>query len=139
VDEAESDDDQLLAAAETQPLVYPGISLNFSDKLLTETLNKRFPFFNLLNESDKLKFLRRLKRFIALKTFIIHDSSGFKEMPILISATAIQVSFGLDKYLLPNFDTFNIYPAEFLGTQPFIRFLIGNVSAIPLIYPGNIF
>ena len=126
--EPDIDDDQLMPSTETSPLVYTGSSLHFSDKLLTQTLIKRFPFFNLLSETDKVKFLRRLKRFIAIKTFVIHDSSGYKEMPILISATAIQVGFGLDKYLLPNFDTFNIYPAEFLGTQPFIRFLIGNVS-----------
>ena len=109
-------------------LVYQGSSLNFNDELIDKVLTKRFPFYNNQNEEDKLKFIKRLKRFMALKTFIIHDVSGFKEMPLLICATAIQISFGLDKYLLPNFDTFNIYPREFIGVYPSIRVLIGNVS-----------
>ncbi len=109
-------------------LTYPGNRLKFSDKVITDILNKRFPFFQSLAAPDQEKFIYRLRKFLALKTFVIHDNSGFKEMPILISATAIQISFGLDKYLLPNFDVFNIYPSEFLRTYPFMRFLIGNVT-----------
>jgi Mlc titration factor MtfA (ptsG expression regulator) len=52
----------------------------------------------------------------------------FKEMPILISATAVQLSFGLEKYLLPNFNCIHIYPEEFIGVHPSIRLLEGNVS-----------
>ena len=109
-------------------LYYKGNTLNFEDKLIKEVLNKHSPFYNKLNDDGKIKFGRRLKKFIYEKTFIIHDVSGFKEMPILISATAIQISFGLDRYLLPNFDTFNIYPGEFIGTHPFLRILAGNVT-----------
>ena len=114
----------------TQPnaLVYTGKNLRFADEIIDAVLMKRFPFYKILDEPGREKFIHRLQKFIALKTFVIHDSSGFKEMPILISATAIQISFGLDKYLLPNFTIFNIYPAEFIGTSPFIRVLIGNVS-----------
>ncbi|MEO6231720.1 MAG: zinc-dependent peptidase [Ferruginibacter sp.] len=109
-------------------LVYSGSKLKFSDQLLDEVLIKRFAYYQKLDEADRTKFVQRLKKFIAIKTFVIHDSSGYKEMPILISATAIQISFGLDKYLLPHFNVFNIYPREFLGTYPFFRFLLGNVS-----------
>ncbi|MEJ7823275.1 MAG: zinc-dependent peptidase [Chitinophagaceae bacterium] len=49
-------------------------------------------------------------------------------MPVLISSTAIQLSFGLQKYLLPHFTCINIHPEEFLGIHPTIRFLQGNVS-----------
>lgn len=110
------------------PLVYRGNELGFSNKLLSEVLVKRFPYYNSLSETDKLKFMRRLQKFLELKTFVIHDESGFKEMPILVSATAVQVCFGLDKYLLPDFRTFHIYPAAFIGTHPFLRILAGNVS-----------
>ena len=125
-----SGDGNDLLSSTTVPtvLVYSGSRLNFTDELLAQVLARRFPFYNSLNEADQSKFIRRLKKFIALKTFIIHDSSGFKEMPILISATAVQICFGLEKYLLPNFDTFNIYPCEFIGTYPSIRVLIGNVT-----------
>jgi|SRR5687768_16166878 len=109
-------------------LLYAGNKLKFTDQVITDILSRRFPYYAALDAANKEKFLGRLKKFMALKTFIIHDSSGFKEMPILISATAIQISFGLDKYLLPNFDIFNVYPNEFLRTYPFVRFLIGNVT-----------
>lgn len=109
-------------------LTYYGNTLNFSRTVFTTVLFKHFPFYNALDGIGKDKFLSRLEKFIESKTFIIHDKSGFREMPILISATAIQLTFGLEKYLLPYFDTINIYPQEFLGVQPFIRFLEGNVS-----------
>ncbi|UEG50069.1 zinc-dependent peptidase [Ferruginibacter lapsinanis] len=109
-------------------LIYHGNTLNFSRITLTTVLFKHFPFYNSLDGFEKDKFINRLEKFIESKIFIIHDESGFREMPILISASAIQLTFGLEKYLLPYFDTINIYPQEFLGVQPFIRFLEGNVS-----------
>ncbi|MEO5942260.1 MAG: zinc-dependent peptidase [Ferruginibacter sp.] len=109
-------------------LRYDGRSLNFSDELLTTVLVKHFPYFNSLSQQNQGKFLYRLKKFIAAKIFLIHDTSGFKEMPILISAAAIQLSFCLEKYILPNFTFIHIYPQDFLGTFPTIRFLEGNVS-----------
>lgn len=122
-------DDGVPAPPLTLPaLIYPGNTLQFSDDLIEGVLIKRSRYYYFLKIADKVKFRERLKKFISLKTFIIHDTSGFKEMPILISATAVQVTFGLNKYLLPNFDTFNIYPEEFIGTYPFVRFLVGNVT-----------
>jgi MtfA peptidase len=127
-DIATDPDDLLPKPAAPHVLVYHGHSLNFNDELLAAVLVKRSVFFNALNEADKAIFIQRLKKMMAIKTFIIHDVSGFKEMPILICATAIQISFGLNTYLLPYFSSFNIYPGAFLRTQPFLRFLIGNVS-----------
>jgi MtfA peptidase len=62
------------------------------------------------------------------KIFKIHTYNGFKEMPILISATAIQLSFGLDEFMLPFYQYIHIFPQEFLGMHPTMRFLEGNVS-----------
>ncbi|MGG9972560.1 zinc-dependent peptidase [Ferruginibacter sp. SUN002] len=109
-------------------LTYHGNELDLSRTILTEVLNKRFPYYTKLNGSEKDKFISRLQKFIESRTFIIHDESGFKEMPILISATAIQLSFGFEKYLLPDFPNIHIYPEEFLGVHPSIRYLEGNVS-----------
>lgn len=122
---------QETAAGETLPkdvLVYPGNELNFSNEILTEVLLKRFPYYNQLRAPDQEKFINRLQKFIAVKTFVIHDRSGFREMPILLSASAIQLSFGLKEYLLPFFKFIHIFPAEFVGIQPTIRVLAGNVS-----------
>jgi len=109
-------------------LCYEGSELNFSDELLTSILNRHFPYFTKLSQADQLKFITRLKDFIAEKTFKIYDSSGFREMPILISATAVQLTFGLNNYLLPRFKNIRIFPEEFVRASSSIDFLEGNVS-----------
>jgi hypothetical protein len=109
-------------------LVYNGYDLKFSDEQIVAVLEKRFPYFKQLGFAERTRFLNRLKKFMKSKIFKIHDKSGFKEMPILLSATAIQISFGLDEYMLPYYQYFHIFPQEFLGVEPSIRFLQGNVS-----------
>jgi MtfA peptidase len=108
--------------------VYYGDELDFPDEELSVILNKRFPFFTGLSPESKTIFLKRLQKFMNAKTFKIHDAKPFKEMPVLISATAIQLTFGLKKYLLPHFEFIHIYPQEFLRTRPILCFLEGNVS-----------
>lgn len=110
-------------------LIYNGADLNFTQEQIAVVLDKRFPYFAKLGIGEKTRFLNRHKKFMKSKSFKIHDASGFKEMPILISATAIQLSFGLDEYLLPYYQNIHIFPQEFLGMHPTMRFLEGNVSA----------
>lgn len=102
--------------------------ISFSDKELTTVLTNRFPYFNSLSPLQKVRFLERLQNFIANKIFKIHDKAAYKEMPILISAAAVQLTFGLKKYLLPNFDFIHVYPQEFMRVNESICFLEGNVS-----------
>ena len=109
-------------------LTYYGETLNFTEVELIAVLTKRFPYYKTLSQPQKRKFIQRLQIFIADKIFKIHDNKGYKEMPILISAAAIQLTLGLDKYLLPNFKYIHVYPEEFLGVHPSIRVLEGNVS-----------
>jgi hypothetical protein len=118
------------AAAEKDPLLrYNGAKLNFTDVEIEHALNKRFPFYVSINNADKERFLHRIKNFIADKIFYIHDESGFKEMPILISAAAIQLTFGLKKYLLPYFKNIHVFPEEFFRSNNMgVCFLEGNVS-----------
>ena len=125
----EPDQDLIETEAEAPDyLTYEGSDLHFSEEEVIKILSKRNRFYNSLSQADKEKFIYRLYKFMKQKTFRIHDKSGFKEMPILISAAAIQLSFGLEKYLLPDFPCINIFPQEFIGTHPSIRFLEGNVS-----------
>ncbi|MFT3705882.1 MAG: zinc-dependent peptidase [Agriterribacter sp.] len=114
----------------TQPplLVYSGDELDFSDEVLFTVLNKHLPYFSTLSEYKRNAFLYRLRIFISLKTFVIHDKSGFREMPILLSATAIKLSMGLEKFELPHYTSIHIFPAEFIGVHPTLRVLSGNVS-----------
>lgn len=122
-------DDQLTHGdAGQEILCYYGDELDFTDEIIINCLTKHLPYFLLLNHSEKDKFVQRLKEFIISKTFKIHDKSGFREMPVLISATAIQLSFGLKNYLLAGFKYIHIYPEEFINTSASNHFLEGNVS-----------
>lgn len=118
---------------ESKPVVnrslrYYGDELNFSNQQLAAILTKRFPYYKALSQPEQTIFLERLQKFMADKIFKIHDEKGFKEMPVLISAAAIQLTFGLKKYLLPHFKFFHIHPQEFLRVNPVLCFLEGNVS-----------
>lgn len=115
------------AVSVSSPLVYQGEDLDFSEELIRKVLIKHFPFFTKLLHPDQDKFISRLKRFIRSKIFVIHDVKGYREMPILISASAIQLTFGLNKFLMPHFSIIQIYPQEFIAMEP-MRVLIGNVS-----------
>lgn len=111
----------------SKPLVYYGNDLDFKDEVINTVLSKHFPYYLNLLDIDKDKFIRRLKKFIESKIFIIHDHKGYREMPILICASAIQITFGLRKYMLSHFNIIQIFPQEFVGLEPF-RILIGNVT-----------
>lgn len=115
---------------EKEPLLrYNGAELTFTDVEIEHALNKRFPYYIAISAADKERFLHRVKNFIAYKIFYIHDESGFKEMPILISAAAIQLTFGLEKYLLPYFKNIHVFPEEFFRSNNMgVCFLEGNVS-----------
>lgn len=109
-------------------LVFYGDELYFSDQQVATILTKRFPYYNKLSPTWKITFIQRLQSFMTDKTFKIHDKKGYKEMLVLISAAAIQLTFGLKKYLLPHFRFIHIHPQEFLRVQPILCFLEGNVS-----------
>lgn len=110
-------------------LKYKGADLNFTDAEIDIALTKRFPYYEAINFTEKERFIHRVKNFISAKIFFIHDKSGFKEMPILISAAAIQLTFGLKKYLLPYFKNIHVYPEEFFRSNNMgVCFLEGNVS-----------
>ncbi len=111
----------------SSPLVYQGENLDFSEEVLRRVLLKHFPFYSKLIPPDQDKFLIRLRKFIKSKIFVIHDVKGYREMPILISSAAVQLSFGLNKFLMPHFTIIQIYPQEFIALEP-MRVLIGNVS-----------
>ena len=105
-----------------------GDELNFSSDTITGILNKHFPYFVSLNPPQKNRFLQRLNTFMEAKTFKIHDTRGFKEMPVLISASAVQLSFGFENYLLPQFEFIHVYPQEFVHRHNAFGLLEGNVS-----------
>lgn len=109
------------------PLFYNGRQLNFSDEELNKICNKYNAFYANLNFAEKKRFIGRLKEFIRTKQFFIYAEQGYKEMPILISASAIQITFGLDEYTLPHFSNLIVHPDAYLMDNP-LRILMGNVQ-----------
>ncbi len=109
------------------PLVYRGCDLDFSNGEITRVLEKHQPYYKKLTAEEQKRFVRRLKKYVFIKTFVIHDKSGFREMPILISAAAIQVSFGLSSYLMPDYLYIHVHPKEYIAADN-LRILAGNVQ-----------
>ncbi|MFT3845277.1 MAG: zinc-dependent peptidase [Lacibacter sp.] len=108
-------------------LIYTGKDLRFSNNEVHTICSKYNNYYSNLNGEKKDIFISRLKKFLQTKTFYICSNKGYKEMPVLISAAAVQITFGLDEYLLSHFENIVIHPQEYIGTNP-LRILEGNVQ-----------
>ncbi len=71
------------------------------DNLLTQYNG----YYRSLPDVYRRRFVERVVRFMTTKTFTCMDLPAADEMPLLISAASVQISFGLNKYLLDFFDT----------------------------------
>ncbi len=75
---------------------------------------KEFPFFNSLNNQHKEQFLDRLITFMVNKEFIGKEGLVVSEkMKVHISATAVQLTLGLNHFILPHFSQIQIFKGEF--------------------------
>lgn len=108
-------------------IYFTGSSLNITDDEMHFILSKRHRYYRALHEHHQKRFLKRLRRFLNKKDFIIKDNKGYKEMPVLAGAAAIQLTFGLNDYLFPFYKYIRIYPEEFIGQHTFL-ILAGNVQ-----------
>jgi Mlc titration factor MtfA (ptsG expression regulator) len=70
-------------------------------------LSRYNPYYRSLSRAGKDRFLERVLKFMETKRFQYVDVEAEDNMPLLISAAAIQLTFGLDRYLLDHFE--NIY------------------------------
>ena len=62
-----------------------------------------FTYFNDLPEDQKLRFVKRVYRFRESKKFHFIGLENHDDVPILVSASAVQVTFGLKNYQLAHF------------------------------------
>jgi MtfA peptidase len=108
-------------------LIYKGGELKFSDDEIHTVCKKYNPYYQKLNEEKQPVFVERVQEFIRSKDFYICSPKGYKEMPILISASAVQITFGLKDFLLSHFSNIIIHPEEYFAYDPF-RILVGNVQ-----------
>lgn len=113
-------------------LVYKGDELQFTNEDISAMLKKRFAYFSKLDAKERDIFLYRIQKFLDGKTFFIYDESGFREMPVLICASAIALSFGLQKFELKSITEIHIFPDAFVLAYPFPRALEGNVTGCSL-------
>ncbi len=74
-------------------------------------LEREYPFYRKLNVELKHRFLERIGNFIEQKKFVARQSLVLNDtVRIIISACAVQVTFGLDTYTLDTFEYIVIYP-----------------------------
>jgi MtfA peptidase len=93
-----------------------------------EILQKYFPYYQKLNDTDKAKFERKVCNFLYGKRFIPRDIDEVTiEAKILIAATAVQITFGLPDAYLRHFNKILVYPDEYYSVL-FKRYHKGEVN-----------
>jgi Mlc titration factor MtfA (ptsG expression regulator) len=90
-------------------------------------LNSNFEYYRKLTPNQQKKFLTRVSEFIAIKKFIPKENCEIhRHHKLKIAASAIQLTFGLDSYLLLRFHSIFIYPSHYLSKS--LRYHKGEVS-----------
>jgi Mlc titration factor MtfA (ptsG expression regulator) len=74
-----------------------------------EVLLSRYnPYFKSLSNAGRERFLHRVLLFMELKKFEYIDTEPNESMALLVSAAAVQLTFGLEQFLLNYFHTIYI-------------------------------
>ncbi len=100
-------------------LVYRIIRAFFYDftplkKKYITILEAKFYYYKLLNEEQKRKFQRKLKYFMQSKNFISRrDITITDEMKVLLSASAAQLTFGIQDLKFTHFSEILIFPRRY--------------------------
>ena len=77
-------------------------------------LNSKFKYYSDLSIADKEKFSHRVSVFMEEKNFEGREGLVVtQEMKVLISASAVQLTFGLGRFHLDYFSTIVIYPKSY--------------------------
>jgi Mlc titration factor MtfA (ptsG expression regulator) len=109
--------------------IYNGQELEIGDEDINKILAKRFPYYISLSPEMKQAFEKRVKKFITLKTFVIPGTEAYKDVPVLLSAAAVQLTFGLREFELPWFQYIRIHAEEYFADDPnALRVLAGHVE-----------
>lgn len=100
-----------------------------------EFLTLNSPYYKKLNKDERKRFLYRVRLFLQNKTFV--GKKGFRmsdNVKLLISAASIQITFGLDNFLIPRFRTIFVYPEAYFNnnTKQYHKGEINRMGAIVL-------
>lgn len=84
---------------------------NIELAIIEKELDNFFPFYKTLNTELKKRFIYRTSEFIKSKKFVPRQNVFLSQhIVIIISACAIQITFGLDEYLIEHFEYVLVYP-----------------------------
>ena len=80
-------------------------------QLIHDVLEADFLYYKNLNPGLKQRFIQRISIFIQGKKFVARkDLQMNPRIRIIVSACAIQITFGLDTFTLDNFEYIVVYP-----------------------------
>jgi Mlc titration factor MtfA (ptsG expression regulator) len=105
----------------------PTISVPDTDTEYAGIISQYISYFNELPDAGKQRFLERTIHFKNIKNFTFIGMQELKEAPILISAAAIQITYGLEKCELPFFKNIYVAPDAYLRTGE-TEIYVGHVS-----------
>lgn len=91
------------------------------------TISRHIPYYTRLSNAGKIRFLKRVYYFKNGKTFHFTGMEPRPEIPVLVSAAAVQLTFGLRSYHLSFFKNIYIRPDAYL-TSEFDELVVGHVS-----------
>ena len=77
------------------------------------SLQKHNRFYRHLSTPGKKRFMQRTVEFMRSKEFKYYELDNDENIALLVSAAAIQISFGLDTYLLDYFKTIHILKTDY--------------------------
>lgn len=90
-------------------------------------ISRVLPYYSKLSEENKQRFLKRVYNFRKLKSFHFSGLERREEITILLSAAAVQVSFGLKNYRLTLFTDIYILSDAYMALNAREQY-IGHVS-----------
>ena len=97
-------------------------------KAIGDILEKELPFYGHLSGEGKKKFILRVAGFIASRRFIgMENLQVTFEMKVRIAATAVKLTFGLDKTGMKHYRVIRIFPETFYSRMH-DRYLKGGAS-----------
>lgn len=93
---------------------YLDIDQKYEYQIYDQVLSRDFPYFKNLDKKHQKKFVYRTKKFLEDKEWRpFYDFKIEKRHQILISATAVQLTFGLNNYKLSNLRRILVAPSQF--------------------------
>ena len=88
---------------------------------IEDILKRNFTYYNNLSDTDKERFIVRTRYFISIKEFLprwnLDLTTSLDDIKTLISASAVQITFGLEEYSLEHFSKIFIYPSAYFNAH----------------------